>query len=716
MIAGANFTYLIGISLPSVAVWLLRRDHPDWGRPWRAPRGTVTLGLFAAGAWLAATLLGFRQFSLPVVIFGLLLAYSGCVLFAWRRYTDRRAAGLPPIPRSLHLKLTGAMLAVMVLDGSGYLLAVSSTGRRSPVMVAVLEDIFVAVAIVTISVGLVLPGMIAHSVTQVAAAAKRLSAETLLQLTSAMEALGRGNLDEARVSPDVMPVEVISRDEVGAMAVAFNGMQRSVADAARALDSARLALRKSRGDLEYLATHDSLTALPNRRHIEMEIRRIVDDCAARNRDCAVVAIDLDGFKFINDSRGHAAGDSVLRAVAGLFRRYLRQDDFIGRLGGDEFAAVLPDTTPDDAQAVMVELLAALSAEPIVLDDGHTVRVTASAGLASLCRERPPTAQELLIQADVAMYQAKDTGRDRIARYSMLDPQQADVMLRHTWVERIVEALANDKFVLLVQPLMNLATNEVDHYEALLRMVDDDGSLIAPGSFLPAAERSGLIKRIDRWVIGAACRMLATEQIAGHRIHLAVNLSGTSMSDPDIGEVIESAVAGLPKPEGMIIRGHRDGRDHRHPRERRRSRPGWRTSAASSRSTTSAPVSAPSTTSSTCRSTISRSTATSSAGCSTDRTDQLLARDRCRSRAGSARRRSPNSWKTPRRSSSCGSSASTTPRAITSGGPGPCRPIPTTGPGRTATAAGAGRGWATGVPPRGAPGFATRTSPAPFINT
>ncbi len=552
MIAAANFTYLIGIALPSVAVWLLRRDHPEWVRPWRAPRGTVTLGLLAAAAWLVSTLLGFRQFRLPVVIFGLLLAYSGCIFFAWRRFTDRRAAGRPPIPRSLHLKLTGAMLTVMVLDGSGYLLAVSSAGGRSPVMVAVLEDLFVAVAIVTITVGLVLPGMIAHSVTEVAAAAKRLSTETLMQLTTAMDALGRGNLDEARVSPNVTPVEVISRDEVGAMAVAFNGMQRSVAEAAHALDSARLALRKSRGDLEYLATHDSLTELPNRRHIEMEVERIVDDCAALGRDCTVVAIDLDGFKFINDSRGHAAGDGVLRGVAALFRQHLRASDFIGRLGGDEFAAVLPDTSPDDAQTVMVTLLAALRAAPVALDDGTTVRITASAGLASLRQDPPPSAPELLIQADVAMYQAKDTGRDRIALYSTLDPQQADVMLRHTWVERILDALGNDKFVLLVQPLMNLATNEIDHYEALLRMVDDDGSLIAPGQFLPAAERSGLIKRIDRWVIGAACQLLATEQDAGRRIHLAVNLSGTSMSDPSIGEVIESAVAGLPRPDGMII--------------------------------------------------------------------------------------------------------------------------------------------------------------------
>lgn len=553
MIAAANFTYLIGIALPSLAVWLLRRDHPEWPRPWRAPRGTVALGALAAAAWLVSTLLGFRQFSLPVVIFGLALAYSGCVFFAWRRFADRRAAGRPRIPRSLHLKLTGAMVAVLVLDGSGYLLAVSSAGTRSPVMVAVLEDIFVAVAVLTVTVGLVLPGMISHAVTEVAAAANQLSAGTLRELTNAMDALGRGDLDEARVTPDVSPVDVISRDEVGAMAIAFNAMQCSVGGAARALENARLALMKSRGDLEYLATHDSLTSLSNRLHIEMEISRIVDDCVARGLDCAVVAIDLDGFKFINDSRGHAAGDTVLRGVATLLRRHLRPADSIGRLGGDEFAAILPDTNADEAQSVMVRLLSALRGESIVLDGGRTVHVTASAGLAFLCRDNPQTAQDLLIQADIAMYQAKDTGRDRIAGYSILDPLQADVLVRHTWVERIQDALENDKFVLHVQPLMNLETNEIDHYEALLRMVDDDGSVIMPGCFLPAAEqRSGLINRIDRWVIAEACRMLAAEQNAGRRIHLAVNVSGMSMSDPGIGEAIELAVAGLPDPAAVII--------------------------------------------------------------------------------------------------------------------------------------------------------------------
>ena len=125
------------------------------------------------------------------------------------------------------------------------------------------------------------------------------------------------------------------------MAAAFNLMQGGIGRAAAALDGAREALRRSRGDLEYLASHDSLTALPNRRHMEQEIERVIEQCTAAGQRCAVVALDLDGFKFVNDSRGHNVGDHVLSHVARLFRTLLRASDYIGRLGGDEFAAVLP---------------------------------------------------------------------------------------------------------------------------------------------------------------------------------------------------------------------------------------------------------------------------------------------------------------------------------------------------------------------------------------
>ena len=167
MIAAANFTYLIGISLPSVAVLLLRRNEPERARPYRAPRGTIMLGVGAGFVWLVATCLGFEQFGLPTVLLSLGLAYAGSLFYAWRRITDRRRAGLPGVQRSLSLKLTGAMVAVMALDGAGYLLAVSSVAEGQPALISLLQDIFVAVAILTITVGLVLPGIIAQAVEQI---------------------------------------------------------------------------------------------------------------------------------------------------------------------------------------------------------------------------------------------------------------------------------------------------------------------------------------------------------------------------------------------------------------------------------------------------------------------------------------------------------------------------------------------------------------------
>ena len=129
MIAAANFTYLIGICMPNIAAWLLRRDMPDAERPYRAPRGTITLGVGAATVWLISAMLGFQQFGLPTVVFGLALAYSGAGLYAWRVIEDRRRAGLPAFARTLHTKLTGAMVLVLVLDGIAYLLAVNSIGE-----------------------------------------------------------------------------------------------------------------------------------------------------------------------------------------------------------------------------------------------------------------------------------------------------------------------------------------------------------------------------------------------------------------------------------------------------------------------------------------------------------------------------------------------------------------------------------------------------------
>jgi signal transduction histidine kinase len=243
--------------LPSVAVWLLRRNEPDLERPYRAPRGTIVLGLCAASVWGISTVLGFEQFGLPTVLAGLGLAYSGSLLYAVRCWSDRRRNGKPGFARSLHLKLTGAMVLVMTLDGVGYLIAVAHVraGHPDPGLVTVLEDIFVAVALLTITVGLVLPGMISHAASQVARGADELASGALAELTRAMQALEQGDLDGAHTQAEVNLIRVHSRDELGAMAASFNTMQQEVAAATHSLTGARNGLQVARTQLEDQNTH-----------------------------------------------------------------------------------------------------------------------------------------------------------------------------------------------------------------------------------------------------------------------------------------------------------------------------------------------------------------------------------------------------------------------------------------------------------------------------
>ncbi|WP_345817290.1 amino acid permease (plasmid) [Paraburkholderia sp. PREW-6R] len=246
LVAAANFTYLIGITLPSIAVWLMRRDAPHALRLYRAPRYTIGLGVVAAAIWGASTVLGFQQFGLPTVVFGLAMAYSGAAIYAWRKWEDRRLADLPGFAPTLHLRLTGAMLLVLALDGAGYILAVSKLPHNQLPLTTALEDIFVAVAMLTITVGIVLPGMIANSAQDVSNAARTLASGTLRDFSRAMNALGRGDLNAATADINIRRVEVRSNDELGQMARSFNELQAEVASAANGLTDAREGLRSAR--------------------------------------------------------------------------------------------------------------------------------------------------------------------------------------------------------------------------------------------------------------------------------------------------------------------------------------------------------------------------------------------------------------------------------------------------------------------------------------
>ena len=287
--------------------------------------------------------------------------------------------------------------------------------------------------------------------------------------------------------------------------------------------------------LRHIADHDQLTGLFNRRRFDEELKRELARAGRYAEHSAVLSIDIDNFKGINDSAGHAAGDAVLTHVAHVLNERSRATDVVARLGGDEFAVLLSAVGAQEARSAAEHLLAEIRSTP-ALYGGKPFRATASIGVATF-ESDDATAGEVLVNADLAMYAAKTSGRDRVVIYTPSEARKARAMAKLTWSQRIQDALNRDRFVLHLQPILELSTGQIQHGELLLRMKGDRGKLIAPGAFLPAAERFGLIHAIDRWVVQRAIQLMSDTIESGPRV--GINLSGESIvGDPLLLEMIE----------------------------------------------------------------------------------------------------------------------------------------------------------------------------------
>jgi diguanylate cyclase (GGDEF)-like protein len=486
MIAAANFTYLIGICMPNIAAWLLRRDMPDAVRPYRAPRGTITLGVIVASIWLVAAILGFQQFGLPTVVFGLALAYSGAALYAWRVMEDRISEGLPALAQTLHVKLTGAMVLVLILDGIAYLAGVNTiSAEHHPELVSVLADIFTAVALLTISVGLVLPGMITYSATEVSKAAKRLTTGTLQQFTRAMAALGHGDLDAAHASVNIVPVKPNSRDELGEMAESFNVLQDEVRKAAISLGEARDKMQVARAELlarhaeiAFLAHHDALTNLANRPALSLQLARTLDQAKVTGGNFAVLSVDLDHFKEANDVFGHVICDELLCAIARRLEQAIG-NNFIARVGGDEFIIISTGgEQPQTAAQLADRVLKSVEKEFDVRQ--QKIPIGLSIGAAIYPNDGADT-MTLLANADAALYRAKLDGRQMVRFF---DPEM-DKRLRQRYALQhdLRSAIAHDELLLHYQPQAKI-DGEVFGFEALLRWRHPHHGFVPPTTFIP----------------------------------------------------------------------------------------------------------------------------------------------------------------------------------------------------------------------------------------
>jgi diguanylate cyclase (GGDEF)-like protein/PAS domain S-box-containing protein len=295
--------------------------------------------------------------------------------------------------------------------------------------------------------------------------------------------------------------------------------------------------RRHEAELRHLADHDPLTGLLNRRSFERELERHVALVERYGPRGAAIVLDLDHFKTINDTLGHGVGDQLIARVAQALRGRLRESDVLARLGGDEFAVLLPEGGRDEAVEVACGILDAVRGQAVLAGSGRARRVSASIGIAPFSPGRRLSGDAVLVEADLAMYEAKEAGRDR---YAVAEGGATDSSLgaRISWADLIRDALVEDRFVLHAQPIVDVRSGNIGQYELLLRMVDPDGELIAPGAFLPVAERFDLIGEIDRWVVRRALAMLAEARAAGHDITVEVNLSGRSTGDPELLALIE----------------------------------------------------------------------------------------------------------------------------------------------------------------------------------
>jgi len=295
--------------------------------------------------------------------------------------------------------------------------------------------------------------------------------------------------------------------------------------------------RRLEKELRHMADHDPLTGLLNRRGLDTELERHVAHVNRYGARGALLVLDLDHFKTVNDTLGHEAGDRLIVTVAHLLRSRLRQSDAIARLGGDEFAILLTDATEEEATHVAREVVHDVQDRAVVVSGRVSRHITASVGV-TMFTKGLVNSEEALVNADLAMYDAKEAGRDRVAIHSTERHDEPRMKMRLGWMERIRGALDNGQFTLHCQPIMELHSGAVHQYELLLRMVDDSGDTIPPGAFLYIADRYDLIQELDAWVFREAIKLLDSEE--HERIgSLNVNVSGKSLGDERFLAAIES---------------------------------------------------------------------------------------------------------------------------------------------------------------------------------
>jgi diguanylate cyclase (GGDEF)-like protein len=332
------------------------------------------------------------------------------------------------------------------------------------------------------------------------------------------------------------PIQELAK---GNLAVKFNPAEhREISDIVEALETTATALSERDARLLEMANHDSLTGLFNRRRFVEELKKETTAVMRHGHTSAVLFVDLDQFKYINDSCGHQAGDRLIRKVADELSRSVRSDDVVARFGGDEFAILVRKTTIDGAQSAANTILTNMRRMAHV-EDERVFHIHCSIGIAVMNGDHLYY-DDLINKADVACRRAKRAGRNRSVIYADSDEAKKQDAAGVGWVNQLRNALDDDSFELRFQPINDIHTGKTTHHEVLIRLRGEEGKIIPPDAFLASAVRFGMMSEIDFWIIDNAAKAYAKYSKQMNELKLSINLSANAFESDDLVQHIRQA--------------------------------------------------------------------------------------------------------------------------------------------------------------------------------
>jgi diguanylate cyclase (GGDEF)-like protein len=379
----------------------------------------------------------------------------------------------------------------------------------------------------------------------------KIAISILLVLLIVSGLLGRRYLARAltAISDLQHPISELAK---GNLTVEFKPAEhREISEIVEALETTASALGERDARLLRLANHDGLTGLFNRRRLVEELKKEVDNVTVNDMTSGLLFIDLDQFKYVNDTCGHPAGDRLIRKVADQLTRTVNKNGIVARFGGDEFAILISNCSKREARNIAEKVLEDMR-RLAHIEDGNVFHVHCSIGIAMIQSEKFDH-DDLIAQADIACREAKENGRNRLKFYNMSEREAEKIVADVGWVSKLRDAIDNNDFKLRFQPIVHIATGRITHHEVLLRLKADDNKMIAPDAFLPAAVRFGLMGEIDSWLVQNAILELAEHRQDRPDLRFSINLSANAFETDDLAGYIKSHLDknGVP-PEAVIF--------------------------------------------------------------------------------------------------------------------------------------------------------------------